>query len=262
VFGLLGVGSLASAVVTGLCDGVSEAPTVLLSPRNAEVSASLAARFPSVTVAADNQALVDGSDLVLVCLRRVDADLLGALSWRPEHVVVSAVSGLPRAQLADQVAPAGQVARAVPMPAVATRASVTPIHPPVPAVAALFDLLGGTLPVEDSGQFEAIFTAMGTVAPFYEYLGVLAGFLGDNGVSPDAARRLVAATFVGVLGGLAATETPDFGELVAEHAPPGGGNAQLTALMQEAGVFEEMRRAVDIVHARLAGHPTDEPDAG
>ena len=252
MFGLLGVGSLASAVVTGLCEGVSEAPTVLLSPRNAEVAGSLAARFASVTVAVDNQAVVDGSDVVLVCLRRAARrrDPRTTLTWRPEHVVVSAVAGLPLAQLAETVAPAGQVARAVPMPAVATRASVTPIHPPVPAVAALFDRLGGTLPVEDGDQFEAIFTALGTVAPFYEYLGVLAGFLGDHGVPSAAARRLVADTFVGVLGGLAAADEPDFAVLASEHAPPGGGNAQLTEL-REAGVFEETPRALETVHERL-----------
>jgi pyrroline-5-carboxylate reductase len=143
------------------------------------------------------------------------------------------------------------VARAVPMPALATRTSVTPIHPPVPAVAALFDRLGGTLPVEDGDQFEAIFTALGTVAPFYEYLGVLAGFLGDHGVPSAAARRLVADTFVGVLGGLAAADEPDFAVLASEHAPPGGGNAQLTELMREAGVFEETARALETVHRRL-----------
>ena len=89
--------------------------------------------------------------------------------------MVSAVAGLPLARLTELVAPAGLVARAVPMPEVATRASVTPVHPPLAPVVALFDRLGGTLPVEDGDTFEAIFTALGTVAPFFEYLGVLAG---------------------------------------------------------------------------------------
>ena len=252
-YGVIGVGALASAVVTGLCHGVVEAPTIVLSPRGTSTSSSLAARFPSVTVAADNQAVLDGSDLVLVCLRQADSSLLDTLAWRPGHVVVSAVAGLPLGEVAALVAPAREVARAVPMPAVATRTSATPVHPPLPAVAALFDHLGGTLPVEDGEQFEAIYTALGTVAPFYEYLGILVGFLADHGVPPTAARRLVADTFVGVLGGLATAGDPDFDALVAAHAPPGGGNAQLTAAMRDAGVFDGMRRAVDEVHARLTG---------
>ena len=57
-------------------------------------------------------------------------------------------------------------------------------------------------------------------------------------------------------GTLAGSEHPDFAELVREYAPPGGGNAQFTALLREAGVFEAMRRSLDTVHARLSG-----PDA-
>ena len=252
-YGILGVGSLASFIVIGMCDRVDDAPSVLLSPRNAEMATSLAARFPTVSVAAENQAVVDGSDVVMVCLRRVHADLLADLTWRADQVVVSAVAGLPLAQLTDMVAPAGQVARAVAMPAVATRAGVTPVHPPLPRVVELFDRLGGAMPVEDGDQFEAIYTSMGTVAPFYEYLGVLSGFLGDHGVPAAAAQRLVADTFIGVLSSLTSAEQPDFGELVREHAPPGGGNEQLTNLMREAGVFDAMARSLEEIHRRLSG---------
>jgi pyrroline-5-carboxylate reductase len=194
---------------------------------------------------------VDGSTTVIVCLRRAHTDLLGSLVWRPDHAVVSAVAGLPLGRLSELVAPAGQVARAVPMPEVAARASVTPVHPPLAPAVALFDRLGGSLPIEDGDQFEAIFTALGTVAPFFEYLGVLAGFLTDHGLPAPAAQRLVADSFTGVLSTLAEAEDPDFAELVREYAPPGGGNAQFSAELHAAGVFEATRRSLDTVHERL-----------
>ena len=250
-YGVLGVGSIARAIVGGLCEGVADAPTIVLSPRSAVTSAELAARYDTVTVAEDNQAVVDGAATVIVCLRRAHADLLGELVWRPEHVVVSAVAGLPLARLTGLVAPAGQVARAVPMPEVADRASVTPVHPPLGRVVELFDRLGGAQPIEDDGQFDAIMTALGTVAPFFEYLGVLAGFLADHGVPAADAQRLVGASFAGVLSTLAEAEDPDFTELVREYAPPGGGNAQFSAELHAAGVFEAMRRSLETVHERL-----------
>ena len=67
--GVLGVGALGAAIVTGLCEDVDDAPEVLLSPRNAEIAAGLAQRFPTVEVAADNQAVVDGAAVVIVCVR-------------------------------------------------------------------------------------------------------------------------------------------------------------------------------------------------
>jgi hypothetical protein len=47
--------------------------------------------------------------------------------------------------------------------------------------------------------------------------------------------------------------------MVKEHAPPGGGNEQLTNLMREAGVFEGMARSVEEVHRRLTGSSTEKP---
>ena len=80
-YGVLGVGSIATAIVTGLCDGVVEPPEVVLSPRNAERAAELAARLPSVRVATDNQQVVDDSDVVVVCLLPIHAaDVLAGLS--------------------------------------------------------------------------------------------------------------------------------------------------------------------------------------
>ena len=89
-YGVLGVGALASAIVTGLCDGVADPPVIVLSPRNAEAAAGLAARFDSVSVAADNQAVLDAAELVFVALRRVARRRHAELIGRPEHVVVSA----------------------------------------------------------------------------------------------------------------------------------------------------------------------------
>ena len=139
------------------------------------------------------------------------------------------------------------------MPAVATRSSRTPVHPPLASVLGVFDRLGGTMPIDDGDEFEAIFTAMGTVAPFFEYLHILSDFLVSHGLPAQDARQVVAGTYTGLLEQLTAHESPDFAELVKEHAPPGGGNDQLTALMREAGVFDAMTHAVEEVHRRLTG---------
>jgi len=63
-YGVLGVGSIATAIVNGLCDGVVEPPKIVLSPRNAERAAELVGRLPSVRLATDNQQVVDDSDVV------------------------------------------------------------------------------------------------------------------------------------------------------------------------------------------------------
>jgi len=251
-YGVLGVGSIARAIVTGLSDGVADPPSILLSPRGAAVSAELAGRHPRVEVAADNQAVLDGSSVVIVCLRNADAPLLGDLTWREDHVVVSAVAGLGMPALLELVAPASRACRSVPMPPVADRAGLTAVHPPLTEARALFDELGSTLEVEDVVAYEALSATSATLAGFFEYLSTQTDWLEESGITSADARRYVAATYAGALTSLKGAAVPDFAELSAEYATPGGVNEQVARQLREAGAFDVLKEALDRALGRLA----------
>lgn len=248
--GILGTGSLAAAIVTGLSRDVADPPEIVLSPRGASTSARLAAEFAQVRVAADNQEVVGESGTVLLCLRQGDLGALDGLTWRAEQTVVSAVAGLGHEELARVVAPAAQVARAVPIMAVATRTWATPLRPALPGAAAVFERTGGVLPVETDEQFDAIYTGLGTIAPLFDYLATIEAFLVDHGLPSDGARTLVAQNISASLGPLGEASAPDFAELVREHAPVGGGNDQLATLLRQSGVPGQTRAALDEVFGR------------
>ncbi|MFL6173973.1 MAG: pyrroline-5-carboxylate reductase dimerization domain-containing protein [Marmoricola sp.] len=249
-YGVLGVGSIARAIVTGLCDGVAEPPEVVLSPRGAATSAELAERFPTVEVAPGNQAVLDTADVVVVCLRSADAGLLGELVWRADHVVISAVAGLGMARLTDLVAPAARVCRSVPMPPVADRAGLTSVHPPLAEARELFDRLGTTMEVEDVSAYESLSATSATLAGFFEYLSTQSDWLEQRGIPAEDARRYVAATYAGALGSLHGGHT--FTELAAEYATPGGVNEQVARELREAGAYDALAEALTHAHARLA----------
>jgi pyrroline-5-carboxylate reductase len=253
-YGVIGVGSIAAAMVVGWCDGVTDAPQVVLSPRSTARSAELASRFATVRVAGDNQAVVDAADVVVVCLLPANAaEVLSGLSFRQDQAVVSAVAGIDVAHLREVVAPATRVARSVPLPAVATRDSVTPVHPGGPAVEELFARLGGSLVVDDERAFESIAAASATVAAYFGYLGAVAGWLGSRGIPEDGARRYVAATFAALAGELGAPD-PDFEALADAHATPGGLNEQFARDLGDAGVYDAVRDGLDAILVRLVGH--------
>jgi pyrroline-5-carboxylate reductase len=251
-YGILGVGAIATAIVRGLCDGVAEPPHVVLSPRNVERAASLAARLPTVRVAAANQAVLDESDVVIICLLPQDApQVLDELEFGADQAVVSAVAGLPLSQLAELVAPAADVARSIPMPAVATRAAMTPVHPSTPAVTALFDRLGGTLVVPDERAYASFSAASATVAAHYRYLGTIADWLAGPDIPTAEARRYVAETFAALSDELGSPE-PDFEALARAHTTPGGLNEQFARHLDEAAVFDAVRAGLDALLERIA----------
>lgn len=248
-YGVLGVGAIARAIVTGLCDGITEPPSIVLSPRGAATSAGLARRFPTVEAAADNQAVLDASDVVVVCLRNADVLRLGDLEWRAEHVVVSAVAGVGVHRLLELVVPATRVCRCVPMPPVADRAGLTSVHPPLTEARELFDRLGSTLEVEDVAAYEALSATSATLAGFFEYLQTQSEWLETRGIPAADARQYVAATYAGALGQLRGEE--GFAELAAEYATPGGVNEQVARELREAGAFRTLAEALDHALDRL-----------
>jgi pyrroline-5-carboxylate reductase len=110
-YGIVGVGAIAAAIVTGLCEHVPDAPRIVLSPRNAGRVADLAARFPTVRVAGSNQEVLDESSVVLLCIRPQDArSVLPGLKFSAHHAIVSAMAGIQIAALRELVTPAQNIA--------------------------------------------------------------------------------------------------------------------------------------------------------
>lgn len=243
-YGVIGVGALAEAIVTGLSDGRPDAPRIVLSPRGRERSSRLAAAYPTVTVADDNQAAVDGASTVLLCVRPQDArEVIGALDFRADQRVVSVMGALALDDLAQLVAPATDIVRALPNPAVGSRQGVTPVHPGGTPADALFDVLGGAMVLDEERLLEAAGTASSTVATHISYLVTVSEWLTDQGVASDVAQRYVASIFAGV--GTELRGVSDIAPLVASHATKGGSNERVERLMRERGVFAALKDSLD-----------------
>jgi pyrroline-5-carboxylate reductase len=250
-YGVLGVGEIGAAIVTGLCQDVDDAPRILLSPRNADRAAALASRFPSVSVAADNQALASRCSALVLSIRPKDARrILGGLAFRPDQAIISVMAGVPGGELASLVAPARDVARAIPLPPVGRRAGITPVHPGTAAARALFDRLGGASGVEDAGAFEAMSAATGTIAAHLRYLATISGWLCDQGVAREQAARYVSSVFANVAEDLGGSGG-DLDGLARAHATPGGLNERFSALLEAAGVFDTVSQSLQAMYDAL-----------
>lgn len=92
-YGFIGIGTLAEAIIDGLIGTKLSVDSVIVSPRNAQVSARLAARHGVVTIASHNQAVVDNSDMVFIAVRpQVVESVLTSLKFPKGQHVVSLVA--------------------------------------------------------------------------------------------------------------------------------------------------------------------------
>ena len=249
--GIIGVGAIAQAIVTGLCGGTDDPPSILLSPRGRARSGSLAARHPSVRVAPDNQAVVAQSETVLVCLRPQEVRAaLRELDFRQDQAVVSVVAGVSVADLSSWVAPAEMQGRAVPLPAVALRRGLTAVQPARSQAHEIFARLGDVIVAGDESALDALSATTATIAAHLAYVGEISRWLAAHGVGDADATRYVASLFTEVASTLDRGPV-DFPALTEDHATPGGINEQFLTSFRDAGFFDLVDRSLDEVLRRL-----------
>lgn len=250
--GFVGTGAITSAIVTGLNASDAGRDTILVSPRNASVATALAARFPNVAVAASNQAVLDGSDVVMLAVRpQVAAEVLSELTFRPDHHVISLMAITPLQKLAALVAPATKIVRAIPIPIVADRRGPTAIHPPDPLAAALFNRLGTAIEAASAEQFDAFSTATATMAPYFAFADEIAGWLARHDVPREAARSYVATVFQGLANIAVSQKEHSFAALAGEFATRGGINEQVIGHLKGRGALTSLSDALDAVLQRM-----------
>ena len=195
----IGTGTITSAVVSGLNALDSTTFTFLLSPRNAGVGAALASAFDNITVAASNQAVLDGCDVVMLAVRpQVAVDVIELLHFRPDHHVISLIALISLERVQALVAPATRVVRAIPLPMVATRAGMTALYPDDSTARAIFTQLGSTIVLESSEHFNAFSAATATMAPYFAFAGEVTEWLTRRGVPSATARSYIAGVFHGL----------------------------------------------------------------
>lgn len=255
--GFVGTGAITSAIVTGLNAAGLGGDTILLSPRNAETAAALAAKFQNVAVAASNQAVLDGSDVVMLAIRpQVGTEVLSELKFRADHHVISLMAITPLEAVRAMVAPARSVTRAVPLPLVADRCGPTPIFPPESVAAEIFNRLGTAIEATSADQFMAFSASTATMAPYFTFAEEIAAWLTRHGVPAADARRYVGTVFQGLGNIAAATQEHSLAALAGEFATRGGINEQVLAHMKACGAFDALSEALDAVLKRMGNAGT------
>jgi len=250
--GFVGTGAITSAIVSGLRSGGAELDTIQLSPRNAEIAAEIANRFPSVSIASSNQDVLDKSEIVVLAIRpQIAAGVLSELQFRPDHRVISLVSGLSLRRATELSSPAVKITRAVPLPSAAHRLSPTAIYPPDGTAAGLFAKLGAAIEVEREAEFDAICAATATIASYFAFADSIDSWLVRRGLPQDKARDYV-GRMLWALGSTAVNGADrSFQSLASDHATKGGINEQVLSHLCNRKTFETVSDGLDAVWQKI-----------
>ncbi len=248
--GFIGTGVIAEAVIEGM---LAEDPTraISVSPRSEAISRALAERHAAVTRAADNQAVVDASDVVCLGVRPEQAAAtLDPLTFRADQRVVSFVAGVAAEDLARHARWAGAVCRVTPLPTIARRQGPILIQGATPAITELFRPLGVLVEAADSAEMEAYGCASGVMSSFFSQALAGIGWLTDQGMPRAGARDYLMAMYAGLAETGLRTPAADLDALPARHETTGGLNEACRERLAAAGWFDAYRLGFDAVRDR------------
>lgn len=224
-YGFVGIGTMCSAIVRGLCSLPHAPASIVLSPRNAAKAAALSHAHPAiVAVAASNQDVVDRSHVVFVgVLPKQCEEVLRALKFSPHHVVVSLVSTSPLALLLPACAPAlpSNIVRAIPLPPVAIHRGATVMTPPHPLVHSLFQSLGHVVEVGSEAQLKQLLPVTCLMGQFYEQQRCTQQWLQRQGIDAETAAGWTGAVFHSMSYDSSRAHAGTFAGLVHEQTPGG-----------------------------------------
>jgi pyrroline-5-carboxylate reductase len=251
--GFVGTGTITAAMVRGLRRGGDDRP-ILLSPRNAELAAALAADCPNVQIAASNQDVLDRCDTVFIAVTpQVVAEVMADLRFEPRHRVVSLVATVSMRRLSELVEPAGRLRRAVPLPFVEAGLGGTLLYPADPEIAALFDRLGRAITLASEDDIDVLTVASATMSAYFATMANIDNWLVEKGIPAEQSRAYLAQLGVGLAASAADHPKVSYTQLVHNYATPGGLNEQLRLHLDKTGAQQSYSEGLDALFTRIKG---------
>ena len=225
--GVIGTGSIASAVVTGIA---GDGHQLTVSERSAVRAAGLAQRHDCVTIAA-NQTVLDQSDVIFLGLMADAAPgILQRLAFRPDHRILSLMAGATLAEVAAMVGPARAEAIVIPFPGIAQGGSPVLVQGDTGLARRLFGAANRIFALSSDAEMDAYMCAQAILSPVVRMVGDAAAWLA--GRTDDAAQ---AEAFLRVLVGTSLIGS-ECRPLLEALNTPGGYNQRLREHMVASGM--------------------------
>ena len=250
--GFIGTGKITSSVVTGICRSKISFKRVLLSPRNRNVAKRLKRQFKKVSIAKNNQEIVNSCNWIFLAVTpTVGNKIIKNLKFKSNQTIVSFISTMTLPQLKKAIKVKATIVRAIPLPPISLRKGPVPMFPPNKKVKNFFNKLGTTVEISNEKLSKNFWSTSGMMAPFYELLSTMSNWLVKRGVRRDKAQKYVTSLFVALSEDAVVNSNKDLKYLVKESQTPRGLNEQGVKELRKAGFYRSTEKTLSSILKRL-----------
>jgi len=250
--GFIGTGKITSAVIEGICKSKILFSKIIISPRNKVLAQKLSKKFKKVTIAKNNQEIVNNCNWVFLSITpTVGQKIIKELKFKSNQIIISFISTITLAQLKKAIRVKTKIIRAIPLPPISLKKGPIPICPPNKKVKEFFNKIGTTVEIKNEKSSINFWSTSGMMAPFYELLRVMTEWLVKRGVKRDNAQKYITSLFLALSEDAVVNSKKDLKYLVKESQTPKGLNEQGVKELTKAGFYKSLEKTLNSIHKRL-----------
>ncbi len=249
--GFIGTGNIVSDVVFGISNSKIKYKKIILSPRNKKKALYLKKNLKKVTIAKNNQEVINNADWVFLgVLPKVGDKILPKLKFRNKQIVVSFMSTTNYSKLNKLIKTKLIIIRAIPMPPIRLGKGPVAIFPSNKKVKSFFDKLGETVEIKNEKLSKNFWAISGTMASFYELLNILSNWLIRKKTNKLDAQKYVTLLY-SALSELALNNSSRPLKNLVNEQTPGGLNWQGVNELRKSGYYRLLEKSLTKIYKRL-----------
>jgi pyrroline-5-carboxylate reductase len=250
--GFIGTGKIASSVIAGICSSKISYSEILISPRNKKIAINLKTKFKKITIAQNNQEIVNSCDWIFLSVTpTVGEEIIKDLNFRSSQIIISFISTITLVQLKKAIKVKAKIIRAIPLPPISLKKGPVPIYPPNKKVKDFFNKIGTTVEIKDEKSSINFWSTSGIMASFYEMLRVMIDWLVKRGVKRNDAQKYITSLFLALSEDAVMNSKKNLKYLVKESQTPKGLNEQGVMELTKAGFYKSLEKTLNNIHKRL-----------
>ena len=249
--GFIGTGNIVSDVIIGISKSKIKYKKIIISPRNKKKAIYLKKYFKKVTIAKNNQEVIDKTDWVFLgVLPKVGDAILPELKFKNNQIIVSFMSTTNYTKLKKLIKTKSVIIRAIPMPPIRMGKGPVAIFPPNKKVKGFFDKIGTTIEIKNEKLSKNFWAISGTMASFYELLNVLSKWLIRKKTNKLDSQKYVTLLYSALAELALLNSSKPLKNLVNEQTP-GGLNWQGINELRKSGYYRLLEKSLKKIYKRL-----------
>jgi len=249
--GFLGSGHITSSIIEGISKSKLKIKKIYISPRNKLISKKISKRFKKVTIANNNQQVIDRSNWVFLAVTpQVGSKILSKLTFNKNKKIISLISTINLEKL-KKYTKNKNISRVIPLPFIGMRKGPIIICPKNNQLKNFFKHLGKVIELKNEKTSKAFWSTSSFMASFYFLLNQTSNWLTSKGIKRKDAEDYTRELFLALSEDAINKNKNSLKQLVLESQTPGGTNAYVLNQLKKKKFYKVQQTVLNSIFKKF-----------